>query len=421
MATQRVVIPYQPRPLQAEIHRHLRRFNCFVCHRRFGKTVFSINELIRTALTSPLENPRTHYLAPLYKQAKRVAWDYAKHYSRPVPGVKINEAELRIDYPNGGRLELLGADDPDSMRGIYSDFTVLDEYGQMSPRVWSEVIRPALADRQGRAIFIGTPMGHNAFYDIYQQADEHDDWYRSMYKASETGILPAGELEAARRTMSEAEYEQEFECSWSAAIRGAYWAKEMQTAEDEGRIGKVPYDQSLPVAASWDLGIKDSTVIWFWQRAGSEVRAIRCWAFQGTGLPDMIRKMNELPYIYDQHIAPPDIQVRELGSGQSRMEIARKLGINFQMSPAMSVQDGIDSVRSLLPRVWFDAENCRQGIEALRQYRTEFDDKKGVFKLRPLHDWCSDYADSARYYAITPPRPHWQAPLDYSELDRVMV
>ena len=162
-------------------------------------------------------------------------------------------------------------------------------------------------------------------------------------------------------------------------------------------------------------------MIWFWQMAGSEIRAIRCWAFQGSGLPDMIRKLRELPYIYDQHIAPPDIQVRELGSGQSRLETAQQLGIDFTIAPVVSVQDGIDSVRSMLPRVWFDRKNCEQGIEALKQYRTEYDDKKGIFKLRPLHDWCSDYADSVRYFSITPKTGGWNDYVDYSELDRVMV
>ncbi len=410
----KVVIPYRARPLQADIYDHLRRFSVLVCHRRFGKSVFSINKLIRTALTCPHDNPRVHYVAPLFKQAKRIAWDYAKHYSSVIPGAKFYENELRVDYPNGGRLELLGADNPDSARGIYSDECVLDEYGQMNPRIWTEVMRPALSDRKGKAIFIGTPMGHNNFYQIYQQAEDQDDWYRVLYKASETGLLSHEELNAARRTMSVAEFEQEFECSWSAAIRGAYWAKEMQQAEDEGRIGKVPYDDSLPVHTSWDLGVKDSTVVWMWQTTGAEIRALRCWAFQGTGLPDIVRKLRELPYIWGDHYAPHDIKVRELGSGKSRLEMAQSLGINFQVVPQVSVQDGIEAVRSMLKRVWFDKGLCSEGIEALKQYRTEFDDKKGVFRLKPLHDWCSDYADSVRYFALASPGDGYQTTIDYS-------
>ena len=407
-------IPYSPRPLQASLHDQLDRFNVLVCHRRFGKTVFAINQLIKDAFTCPHSNPRAAYLAPLYRQAKSVAWDYLKEFTRVIPGAKFNEQELRADFPGGVRIQLYGCDSPDSLRGIYLDSVCLDEYAQMSPRVWSEVVRPALSDRKGRAIFIGTPMGHNAFYDRYAACDELEGWFSAMYKASDTGVVDEVELAAAKREMTEAEYLQEFECSWSAAIRGAYWAKEMQTAHDENRITTVPYDENYQVTTSWDLGIKDSTVIWFAQEVGTEIRFINCMAFQGVGLPDMVRELNKLPYIYAQHKAPHDIKVRELGSGKSRLETAQSLGINFDITPMMPVQDGIQAVRSLLKRAVFDRDKCKDGIEALIQYRSEYNDKRAIFSKAPLHDWCSDYADSMRYYATCPSSSGYSGDLDYS-------
>jgi len=363
--------------------------------------VFAINELIKTALTCPHNKPRTAYLCPLHKQAKQVAWDYVKEFSRVIPGVIFNEAELRADYPNGGRLQLFGADNPDALRGIYLDGVVLDEYAQISPRAWSEVIRPALSDRKGWATFIGTPMGMNEFYKMYDFAQADDDWLAVIYKASETGIVDADELVAAKKIMTDAEYEQEFECSWSAAIRGAYYGKLMDVSETEGRVTNVPYDPAMKVITSWDLGINDATVVWFWQVAPTEIRAIECMAFQSTGLPDIIKEIATKPYDYIQHIAPHDIAVRELGSGLSRLDIARDLGVDFDVAPKQSITEGINAVRMLIPKMYFDKTKCATGIEALKLYRTEYDDKKQVFRSNPLHDWTSDYTDSVRYFAVT--------------------
>jgi len=205
---------YYPREQQAEIHDNLKRFSVLVCHRRFGKTVLAINSLIDAALAKDLINPRYAYIAPLYKQAKSVAWDYLKQFSRPIPGIMINESELRIDYPNGARIQLFGADNPDSLRGQYFDGVVIDEVAQCQPTLYGEVIRPTLADRKGWVIFIGTPKGHDHFYDLYQLARRDDDWYCKRFKASETGILDADELHQARKQMSESEYSQEFECDF---------------------------------------------------------------------------------------------------------------------------------------------------------------------------------------------------------------
>ena len=397
-----VVIPYSPRPLQRDIHERLdtTRFGVVVCHRRFGKTVLAINQLIKGAITCTLDRPRFAYLAPTLKQAKAVAWDYLKHYCRPIPGVEFNEAELRADLPNGGRIRLFGADNPDSLRGIYLDGVVLDEFPLMQGRTWSEIIRPLLTDRKGWALFIGTPNGKNAFWDLYS-AVSGDNWFRVMFKASQTGIIAPAELEDAKRTMSDDEYAQEFECSFEASVRGAFYAQEMQKARESGRLTRLPYDPMLSVYTAWDLGVKDSTAIWFYQQYGAEVRLIDYYEASGEGLQHYAKILDGKGYRYASHFAPHDIQVRELGTGKSRLEIAKELGINFQVAKQLSLHDGINAARMLLPRCYFDEAKCGKGIEALQNYRKDFNSRLDEFKDSPIHDWASHGADAFRYLAIT--------------------
>jgi phage terminase large subunit len=396
----RVSTGYRPRPLQAEIHRNLARFNVLVCHRRFGKTVLCINELIDRALSCPLERPRYAYIAPLYRQAKQAAWDYLKVYTAALPGARANESELRVDLPNGARMQLFGADNPDALRGIYLDGVVLDEFGQMNPRVWTEVLRPALTDREGWAVFIGTPRGRNAFHAIYQHAQSRPDWHAALYKASETAILPAAELRAARADMAEEEYDQEFECSFQAAIAGAYYGKLMSAAQAEGRIGRAPWNPALPVDTAWDLGIGDSTAIWFVQQAAREIHWIDFYEASGVGLDHYAKVLGDKPYVWGEHLLPHDAAARELGTGKTRVETLAALGIRVRVVGLHAVDDGINAVRNLLPRSWFDAEKCAAGLEALKNYRREWDDRLGAFRPRPLHDWSSHAADAARTAAM---------------------
>lgn len=413
-----IVIPYCPGEHQREVHGRLKRFNVLVCHRRFGKTVLAVNELIKGAVTCQRKQPRFAYIAPLYKQAKAVAWDYLQYFTKPIPGVTYNIAELRADFPNGARIQLFGADNPDALRGIYLDGVVLDEVAQMPPKAWSEVIRPALSDRHGWALFIGTPKGHNLFYDMYKHAQNTQGWYADVYPVSRTGILPQAELDDARAAgMSEDEYNQEFECSFSAAIAGAYYGKEMAQADADGRITSVAYDPAVPVDTYWDLGVSDSTVIWYVQQTGREVRIIDVLEGSGVGLDYYIREMMRRPYVYGRHVAPHDIEVRELSTGKSRKEIAAALGVRFDIAPQLPVQDGINAARALLARCWFDAVKCERGIEALKQYRREWNEKYGCFRANPLHDWTSHYADAFRYLAVSI-KDRQSKGIDYKELSR---
>ena len=394
-------IDYKPRDQIRAFHNRTERFAIIVAHRRFGKTVAAINDLIRSCFEIDRPNVRVAYIAPYLSQAKAVAWDYALEFTRDIPEIKVNHSELRIDFLNGARFRLFGADNYNAMRGLYFDAVVLDEMADFPASAWSNVIRPALADRRGSATFISTPKGKNEFWELWHEAQDDPNWFTAMLKASETSILDQEELDEARRTMGDDRYEQEFECSFEAAIQGAFYAKEMKEATEDGRITRVPYDRAASVITAWDLGIGDSTAIWFAQFVGQEIRIIDYYENSGVGLDHYAKVLLDKDYQYEQHILPHDVQVKELGTGKSRLETLDALGIrNIEIAPKLAVEDGIQAARTMIPKCWFDADNCTRGIEALRQYRRDFDEKLKTWRGRPLHDWTSHGADAFRYLAV---------------------
>lgn len=402
-----VDIGYRPRPYQAELHKNLKRFNVLVCHRRFGKTVLAIVEMIDRALRCDLKNPQYAYIAPTYGQAKRVAWEYLKDFTKDIPGRKVHEQELRIDIPRpdkGDRIRfmLLGAENPDSLAGIYLDGSILDEFSLMNPTVWSMLIRPALSDRIGWAIFIGTPRGQNHFYDLYSEAQKlGDSWYTAIYRASETGAVDAQELLEAKATMSEDEYMQEFECSFTAALVGAYYSKYIQELKDKKQITNVPYDPAAVVDTYWDLGIADSTAIWFVQQVGKEVHVIDYLESAGVGIEWYAQEIRNKRYVYGNHYIPHDGAAKELGSGRTRQETLRELGIRTEIVPRQSIADGINAVRLALPHCWFDKKKTEKGLKALQNYQRRWDNKLKDYVDKPLHDWTSHAADAFRMFGMT--------------------
>ena len=397
-------VNYQPRPQFLRFHARSERFACIVTHRRAGKTVACIHDLHRDAQRCAKERPRFAYLSPFFRQSKAVAWDYLRALADPLrdAGARSHETELRIDYPDGGQVRLYGADNPDALRGIYLDGVVLDEYADMDPRVWSEIIRPALADRQGWAVFIGTPRGRNNFFEMWRRAQSETGWFALMLKASETGVIPESELKLARRDLSEEQYAQEFECSFEAAIVGSYYGKPMAQAEAAGRVAGVPYDPAALVWTAWDLGIRDATAIWFAQVIGREMRIIDYYEASGVDLGHYVRELTTRPYLYAGHVVPHDAQARELGTGKSRLEVLESLGLkNITLAPQHRIEDGINAVRVFLPKCWFDAGKCARGVDALKLYRSEYDDKLGTLRPGPVHDWTSHAADAFRYLALS--------------------
>ena len=405
---QRIKIPYTPRPLQKEFHEKARRFSVAVCHRRFGKTVMAINWLLREILTCDHPRAQGAYIAPTYGAAKRIAWVMLRDYAGVIPGVKFNEAELRCDLPDGRRIWLLGAENPDSLRGLRLDAACLDEYADMNARLFPEIVRPALSDfGTGKCLWIGTPRGENQFKEIYDVAVKemeggNKEWFAMRFPASETGVLEQGELDAAKATMDPSQYDQEFEVSWAAALVGAYFAKQLDSADLDGRIGAMPWEPNLEVQTAWDLGIADSTAVWFVQVMAREniIRVIDYYEDTGQGLHHYIKILRERPYAYSRHLFPHDVMVRELGSGNSRYEILMNLGIRPTVVPKLTVADGIEAVRASIPRCYFDRGNCAEGLKALRHYHRQFNDRTGDWKDRPNHDWSSHACDAFRYLCV---------------------
>jgi hypothetical protein len=390
-----IVIPYRPREQFKGFHNRTHRWAVIVAHRRAGKTVACINDLVKRAICENKDHGRYGYLAPFYGQAKQVAWEYLKHFAGPVLAEEPRESELSVKVLTGQTIRLYGGDNPNTLRGIYLDGVVMDEPADMKPNLWPEVIRPALADRKGWAVFIGTPKGKNEFWKLWDHAQRAPDWYAIMLKASKTGILPQEELDAARQMMTEDQYAQEFECSFEAAIQGAIYGVWMREALEQGRIGAVPYDPKLPVHTSWDLGFDDSTAIWFWQITFGEIRLIDYYESSGHGVGHYTDLIKSKPYNYGRHWVPHDAaQELMAAGGRSIVNQMWDAGVKGSIIPATSQQNSIEATRLTLPRCWFDEKNCAQGIEALRQYQFEFDDDKKTFKSKPRHDWASHGSDA---------------------------
>jgi len=366
--------------------------------------VAAINDLIRAAITCKSPMPLFGYVAPYRSQAKSVAWDYLKYFSRPI-AKSTNEADLIIELLNGAKITLFGADNADAMRGLGFDGLYLDEYGDFKPSVWGNVVRPALSDKQGWCVFGGTPKGKNQFWNIYETSRKlPNEWFSLSLPASKSKLLPESELEAAKAQLAEDQYLQEYECSFEAAIVGAIWGTEMRKVAEDGRITKVENQIEVKTHTAWDLGHTDDTAIWWYQVIGGEIHIVDFFALSGGTIEEFVSKIKEKPYNYGKHYLPHDARARTLASGGKSVieQMATHLGINnLAIVPSLTVQDGIQAVRMALPRCWFDAEKCADGIEALRQYQREYDEDKKAFRQTPKHDWTSHPADAMRMLAIS--------------------
>ena len=398
-----IKIPYTPRKHQSFLHNQIskHRWSVLVCHRRFGKTVCMINHLIRSALLSKQKNPRYAYISPTFKQSKSIAWDYMKQFTNKIPYIKFNETELRVDLPNGARITLLGSENSDGLRGIYLDGCVIDEYANVHSKLFPEIIRPALSDRKGYCVFIGTPQGmNNNFYELYQHAQGADDWFNYKAKASDTKIVDEDELVKAKEVMGEKKYLQEFECDWIANIEGAIFNDTLSKMEDGKQLTRVPYDPSLPVSTAWDLGVADHSAIIFFQQNGRAINIIDYHEERGEGLPHYIQMLKQKDYVYKDHFAPHDIEVTDFGNGKTRREVAYQLGIRFKVVPKIPLEDGIHATTMTLPKCWIDTDHCKKLIDALRHYHRKYIDKNRMFRSKPVHDWSSHACDAMRYLSV---------------------
>ncbi len=373
------------------------RWSCIVAHRRCGKTVACVQDLIAKAIKCKRQDGRFAYIAPTYRQAKDTAWLYLKRYTSEIPGVQISESELSVMLPNGARLRLYGAENYDSLRGLYLDGAVIDEAGDIDPRAFPEVIRPALADRLGWCTWIGTPKGANEFKRIYEMAKCYSDWFSAILKASETGLIDGNELVDAKRLLTQEQYAQEFECSFAGSVTGSIYGRDLSQAEEEKRITSVPYDRAADVFAAWDLGIGDSTAIWVGQLVGKETHFLRYYEASSEALDHYVDWVKALPFTVHDHYLPHDADARELQTGSSRTEFLEGRGLNCTVLPSGKVEDRINKARVKFPSLWFDADGCERGLECLRNYRYDMNEKLGALKRHPRHDWASHGADAFGY------------------------
>lgn len=443
-------IPYIPRAWAVPFHASYERFISLILHRRAGKTTGILNHHLRAALDDNWEASRLKFLRPQLTQAelaellrppggrhyghvmptrvqaKVVAWDKLKHYAATVPNVKPNEAELLLKLPNGNKVQLFGADDPDALRGPAFSGLSFDEYSQQPRNIFSEVLSKALGDHLGYAIFAGTIKGKDHLYQTYRAARNSSGWF-SLWQdvgvslKSETGItiqLLAQAMEddrklVAQNLMTQEEFDQEWFLSLEAAIKGAYYAKELSACRKAGRIGVVAWQPDFPVNTCWDIGYTDETSVWFYQNIGDEIHWIDFFTMAGGTIEESVegeeipgsitREIISRPYHYGHHWLPHDAKAKTLASGGKSVveKLSKFLGFeSLAIVPSLSFQDGVQAVRSALGRSWFHEDKTESGLNALSHYQAKFDNKTQVLAKNAVHSWASHPADAFRMGAI---------------------
>jgi phage terminase large subunit len=396
---------YQPRQVFLPLHNRNKRWTVVVAHRRAGKTVAMCADLVIGALETALPKPQFAYLAPQRDQAKRVAWSYLKDLTRPFWSKQPNESELKITISNGHKGEstiyVAGADNYDALRGMYFDGVVLDEVGQIRPSAWYTVLRPALSDRRGWAIFAGTPAGKNMFWNLKEEARLNPQTHLLLeLPASKTGIIHPEELRDAKAQMTEDAFLVEYECSFDAAVPGAYYAKQLGEAYDDGRIGKHEAQPEMPVHLVADLGYTDSCSWWGWQETPDGYRVVDFYEDDNQPIQHYIDWVKGRPYKVGNVYLPHDARAKSLQTGKSIIEQFLQQGIRPNLVPEMSLQDGIEAARLVINRCWFHEEATYDGVEHLRAYMREWDERTQTYRNKPKHDQHSHAADAFRYLAL---------------------
>lgn len=377
-----------------------------VWHRRAGKDSTALN---MTCVKAHERVGVYWHMLPTQKQARRSVWNGIDREGRriidqvfpPVIRSRTSSQEMLIELKCGSIWQLCGSDNYNALVGSNPVGVIFSEWSLADPLAW-DYIRPILAENMGWALFIYTPRGRNHGWEIYDMARHNPKWFCQRLTVDDTHVISEAAIQEERDAgMDEDKVQQEFYCSFDAALPGAYFGQLMNAADQSGRVTDVPYDPALPVHTAWDLGMSDSTSIWFMQaRPGGSFALIDYYEAHGQGLEHYAKVLDDKGYKYGQHLAPHDIRVRELGTGKSRLETARSLGIRFDICPNIPVQDGINAIRTALPRCWFDHTRCKHGVDALRQYQREWNDKTRSFHDHPLHDWTSHAVDAFRYLCV---------------------
>lgn len=382
--------------------------------RRAGKDLTAFNYVIRRALSKV----GVYFIVyPTYSQGRKILWDSMTNegvrfldYIPPEIVESTNTTEMKIRLKNQSMIQVVGSDNYDSLVGTNAIGIIFSEYALQDPRAY-QFLRPVLTANDGWALFISTPRGKNHFWELYQIAiNNPEHWFCSKLTVLDTGHISLHDIEREKASgeMSEDLIQQEYFTSFEMGVEGAYYTKYIDRMRIKGQIGMVPYEAGFKVHTCWDIGVRDSTAIIFFQTIGQTVRLIDCYENSKVGLEHYVKiieqRGRDIGYVYGRHFAPHDIAVKEFGSGMTRIEKAKQLGISFNVTPNLSVEDGIESLRSAFSKMWVDEVRCKPLIKALENYRQEYDVKKKVYKSIPLHDWSSHFADCARYLAINLPK-----------------
>lgn len=383
-------------------------------HRRAGKDDVALHW---TCVSAHQKVGTYWHMLPQYAQGKKAIWEAVNPHTGKR---RIDEAfpkELRkrtdnqtmtIEFKCGSMWHVVGSDNYNALVGAPPVGVTFSEWALADPAAWA-YIRPILDENGGWAIWIYTSRGRNHGFTMYQLAQKTESWRAHLLSADDTNIFTPEQLTTARQEyialygqdLGEMLFNQEYYTSFEGAVMGAYYAKELVTAERDKRITRVPYDKAAGVETAWDLGMDDPVAIWFFQRIGQEIHMIDYYEKSGEGLEHYAKILQEKGYVYTDHWAPHDIEVRELGPGKSRFEQARALGIHFRIVPNLPLMDGINNSRSIMSRCWFDEEKCARGIDCLRSYHAEWDNKQKTWRARPEHDWSSHGADAFRYLGLS--------------------
>jgi hypothetical protein len=386
-----------------------------IWHRRAGKDVTCWNLIIYKSLQRV---GLYFYCFPTFTQGRRIIWDGmgadGRRYLDYIPPeliASLNHTEMKITLVTGSIIQIIGVEQIDRLVGTNPLGIVFSEYSIQNPMAW-ELFRPILAENGGWALFEFTPRGRNHGWMLYDSARKNPNrWFCEVLTVDHTVrddgspvITPEAIQEERDAGMSEELIQQEFYCSFEAAVQGAYYSEQLRAAWKDGRVTRIPFEPMLPTYTSWDLGMDDATGIWTFQPHGNEIRVLRYYQNSGKGLQHYIHYLKELReaqgFLWERHFAPHDIKVRELGTGVSRLETARKLGLNFTVAKRMPISDGIDAVRRLFPKFYFDEEGCASGLSALAEYTKEWDSDTKTFEDRPKHDWTCHSADAMRTFAV---------------------
>ncbi len=408
---------WRPRPYQMDLWRVLEagcKRAVAVWHRRSGKDDVALHWTVCQAV----QKPGTYWhLLPQANQARKAIWDAVD----PHTGMRridwafpkelresTREQDMLIRLKNGSTWQVVGSDNFNALIGSPPAGIVYSEYMLSDPNSWS-FMRPILLENAGWALFNGTPRGRNHLHSLFEMAQQEPGWFSQLLTIDDTGVLTPEQVSQERREVSKERGDeeadnyirQEFYCSWDAAIPGSYYGRLIADAESMQRVGAVPWDSRHAVITAWDLGVGDSTAIWFVQQIGLDLRIIDFYEANGVGADHYARVLRDKPYIYDYHILPHDADDREWGNNaSSRVDVLKSLGIKpLRVMPRASIDDGINAVRILLSKCLFDREKTDRGLNALRQYQRRYDDKLKRFSSAPLHDWCSHAADAFRYLA----------------------